>query len=62
VNEGERALDWSLKAKRGNEMRIFAAFLIVFAAAYWWDAQYNYGKYADGLRGMGRSMSHFMGR
>jgi hypothetical protein len=43
-------------------MRIFAAFLIVLAAAYWWDAEYNYGTYASGLRSMGRSMSHHVVR
>jgi hypothetical protein len=43
-------------------MRIFVAFLIVLAVAYFWDAEYNHGKVFEGLRGMARSMSHSMGR
>jgi hypothetical protein len=43
-------------------MRMFVAFLIVLAAVYFWDREYNYGKLSDGLLSMGRSMSHSMGR
>jgi hypothetical protein len=41
-------------------MKMFMAFLIFLAIAYFWDAQYNNGRFADGLVSMGRSMSHFM--
>jgi hypothetical protein len=37
---------------------MFIAFLIFIAAAYIWDAQYNDGRLADGVRSMGRSMAH----
>jgi hypothetical protein len=43
-------------------MRIFVATLIVLAVVYFWDDQYNNGKLSDGLRSMGRSMSHSIGR
>lgn len=39
-------------------MRMFVAFLIVLATLYYWDDSYNNGKLLDGLRSMGRSMSH----
>jgi hypothetical protein len=48
--------------RKGNEMRIFVALLIVLAVAYFWDVQHNNGKLLDGLRSMGRSMSHSIGR
>jgi hypothetical protein len=43
-------------------MRLFLAFLVVLSIAYFWDAEYNNGKLSDGLRSMGRSISHSMGR
>jgi len=43
---------------KGNEMRIFVAFLIVLAAVYLWDTEYNNGTLSDGVRSMGRSISH----
>ena len=42
-------------------MRMFVAFLIIPSAAYYWDAEYNYGKLADGVRSMGRSMARSVG-
>jgi hypothetical protein len=39
-------------------MRIFIAFLIFIAVTYFWDAEYNNGRLADGVRSMGRSMLH----
>jgi hypothetical protein len=42
-------------------MRMFVALLIVLAVAYFWDVEYNNGKLSDGVRSMGRSMSHSMG-
>jgi hypothetical protein len=43
-------------------MRIFIASLVVLSVLYYWDSAYNYGKLFDGVRGMGRSISHSMGR
>jgi hypothetical protein len=31
-------------------MRMFVAFLIVLAVAYFWDVEYNNGKLSDGVR------------
>jgi len=42
-------------------MRIFVAFLIVLAALYYWDVNYNNGKLSDGVIRMERSMLHHMG-
>jgi hypothetical protein len=42
-------------------MRMFIAFLIVLAVAYFWDANYNNGRLSDGVRSMARSMSHSIG-
>jgi hypothetical protein len=42
-------------------MRMFVAFLIFLSAAYYWDAEYNHGTLTDGVRRMGRSISHSMG-
>jgi hypothetical protein len=41
-------------------MRIFFAFLIFIAVTYFWDAEYNNGRLADGVRSMGRSIAHSM--
>ncbi len=41
-------------------MRMFMAFLIFLALAYFWDAGYNNGRLTDGLLSMGRSISHHM--
>jgi len=41
-------------------MRIFGAFLIFIAVTYFWDAEYNNGRLADGVYGMGRSIVHNM--
>jgi hypothetical protein len=46
----------------GNTMRLFVTSLIVISVLYYWDAAYNNGTLVDGLRSMGRSMSHSMGR
>jgi hypothetical protein len=43
-------------------MRIFGAFLIFLAVIYVWDDRYNNGRLYDGVRGMGRSMTHSMAR
>ena len=43
-------------------MRIFVAFLIVLAVLYFWDVEYNHGTLSDGLRAMGRSILHSVGR
>ena len=43
-------------------MRVFVAALIVLSVLYYWDAEYNNGTLVDGLRSMGRSISHSMGR
>jgi hypothetical protein len=42
-------------------MRIFVAFLIVLAVAYFLDAEYNHGTLADGARDMGRAILHSVG-
>ena len=42
-------------------MRIFVASLIVLLVLYYWDDNYNNGNFLDGLRSMGRSISHNMG-
>ncbi len=42
-------------------MRILVQALIVLTVLYFWDANYNSGKFLDGLQGMGRSISHNMG-
>ena len=39
-------------------MRFLAASLIVLAALYLWDKEYNNGRLLDGLDGMQRSISH----
>jgi hypothetical protein len=44
-----------------NDMRILVAFVIFVSAAYVWDAEYNYGKLSDGVRGMGGAILHGMG-
>jgi hypothetical protein len=41
-------------------MRVFVALLIVLAALYIWDVEYNHGTLSDGLRSMGRSIFHSM--
>jgi hypothetical protein len=41
-------------------MKMFMAFLVALAIAYFWDAQYNNGRLTDGLVSMGQSMSHHM--
>jgi hypothetical protein len=43
-------------------MRILVALLIVLAVLYFWDINYNNGTLSDGLRSMGRSVAHNMGR
>jgi hypothetical protein len=43
-------------------MRIFVALLIVLSVLYFWDIEYNHGTLSDGLRSMGRSISHNIGR
>ena len=43
-------------------MRLFVTSLIVISVLYFWDAEYNNGTLVDGLRSMGRSISHSMGR
>jgi hypothetical protein len=42
-------------------MRIFVVLLIVLAALYYWDVNYNNGTPSDGLIRMERSMFHSMG-
>jgi hypothetical protein len=43
-------------------MRIFVAFLIVLAALYYWDLNYNRGcMLSDGVIRMERSMLHHIG-
>jgi hypothetical protein len=39
-------------------MRFFVASLIVLAALYFWDKEYNNGRLLDGLDSMRRSISH----
>jgi hypothetical protein len=39
-------------------MRNFVASLIVLAALYLWDQNYNNGKMTDGVRSMWQSISH----
>jgi hypothetical protein len=41
-------------------MRFFVASLIVLAALYFWDKDYNNGRLSDGLDSMRRSISHSM--
>jgi hypothetical protein len=41
-------------------MRMFIAFLIFIALAYFWDAEYNNGRLADGVSSMGQSIYHHM--
>jgi hypothetical protein len=45
-----------------HSTRIFTAFLICIAITYFWDAEYNNGRLADGARSMGRSIVHSMAR
>jgi hypothetical protein len=42
-------------------MRILVAFLIVLAAIYYWDVNYNQSTLSDGVVRMERSMFHHMG-
>jgi hypothetical protein len=59
-----RRRDWvyrSSELRKGHEMRIFAALLIVLAVLYFWDVNYNHGTLSDGLISMERSMFHSMG-
>jgi hypothetical protein len=42
-------------------MRVIVPLLIVLGVLYFWDKDYNNGKLLDGLRSMGRSMSHSIG-
>jgi hypothetical protein len=42
-------------------MRTLVASLIVLAVLYFWDKDYNNGRFLDGLQNMGRSISHSMG-
>lgn len=42
-------------------MRVFVVVLIVLSVLYYWDTEYNNGTLVDGLRSMGRSISHSMG-
>jgi hypothetical protein len=41
-------------------MRMFVASLIVLAALYFWDKDYNNGKLLDGLDSMGQEISRNM--
>jgi hypothetical protein len=41
-------------------MRIFVAALIVLSVLYFWDRDYNNGKFLDGLDDMRRAISHSM--
>jgi hypothetical protein len=47
-------------APGGNAMRFFVASLIVVAALYFWDKDYNNGRLFEGLDSMRRSVSHSM--
>jgi hypothetical protein len=42
-------------------MRIFMTLLIVLAALYFWDINYNNGTLSDGVIRMERSIFHHMG-
>jgi len=42
-------------------MRIFVASLIAVSVLYFWDANYNNGRFLDGFQSMGRSITHNMG-
>jgi len=42
-------------------MRMLMTFLIVIAAVYFWDVQYNNATLSDGARSMGRSIAHSTG-
>jgi hypothetical protein len=42
-------------------MRIFVTLLIVLAALYFWDVNYNNGTLSDGVIRMERSMFHAAG-
>jgi hypothetical protein len=43
-------------------MRVIVPLLIVLGVLYFWDQGYNNGKLSDGLRDMGRAISHSVGR
>jgi hypothetical protein len=43
-----------------NEMRILLASLIALFVLYFWDQNYNNGRFFDGLHSMGRAISHGM--
>jgi hypothetical protein len=43
---------------KGNEMRFFLAALIALTVVYFADAEYNQGRLYDGVKSMGRAMSH----
>jgi hypothetical protein len=46
--------------RRGNEMRVFVASLIVLSVLYFWNKDCNNGRLLDGLDSMRRSISHSM--
>jgi hypothetical protein len=56
LNDRSRPL--RLDEQRGNQMRLFVAALIVTAALYYWDQNYNHGSLFDGLDSMTRSIAH----
>jgi hypothetical protein len=43
--------------QKGNEMRVFVASLIVLSVLYFWDKDYNNGRFLDGLESMGRALA-----
>jgi hypothetical protein len=49
---------WPRGRRRGSEMRIFVASILVLTVLYFWDKDYNNGKLVDGLEGMRRSIAH----
>jgi hypothetical protein len=51
---------WPRGRRRGSEMRIFVASILVLTVLYFWDKDYNNGKLVDGLEGMRRSIAHHM--
>ena len=56
--------DWGFRSnepRKGGEMRIFVALLIVLAALCYWDVNCNNGTLSDSVIRMERSMFHHMG-
>jgi hypothetical protein len=50
------------KNRWAHRMRIFGAVLVFLAITYFWDAEYNDGRFTDAARSMGQSILHSIAR